>query len=286
MIAKDIMDPNFVTVNEQETLEKVFAVARVHRIGDLVVVDSSADYRGMLFEAELLDQLYRETKKIGTSRNIEFHKILNEEIRHMPVRRFMNTGFLPFTPEETLEHMAERMLFEKMPRMAVVDQGMRVVGSISLSRILSGLMEQRLAQEADARKGPAAPGKNATDEIETAQNKRFFQRMPFSAPLAYRLSCADKKEASGGKIAQTINISAGGLLVLTEEKLVPNNDLHVALDLYQNNQPIRMICRIVRCLPASRPGYFEVGLMFVAIGIEERRRLDEHLKKQMLSENS
>jgi len=97
--------------------------------------------------------------------------------------------------------------------------------------------------------------------------------------VAYRAMSGNSKGSPEGKIARTLNVSAGGLLILTKEALSPGQSLNVALDIYQNDQPIRMVCRIVRCLPSQQPGAYEVGLMFVAIGIDERRRLAAHFEK-------
>ena len=117
-------------------------------------------------------------------------------------------------------------------------------------------------------------------EAEDPQNKRFFKRTRLEVSVAYKLIRGDGQGQPGGMIAQTINVSAGGLLILTKEPLPLNETLNVALDIYQNNKPIRMICRIVRCQPSKNEGSFEVGLMFVLLGIEERRRLKEHVEKQ------
>lgn len=272
MIAREVMDTNVVTVSEKATLEEVFEIAHVQRTGDFVVVDASANYCGMLFETELLHKLHSETEKISVLRNVDFQKILHEELREIPVREFMNTRFRPFGPEETIERMAERMLFEKTTKMAVVDQGTKVIGSVSLSRILSNLMTKLAKENPVERSGCTKP-------VDDAKNKRFFQRVPFKAPVAYRLVSDDKQKAPEGRIAQTINISAGGLLILTEENLPMARNVNIALDLYQNNQPLRMVCHIVRCLPSKKEGCFEAGLLFVSIGVEERRRIEEHLMK-------
>jgi len=117
-------------------------------------------------------------------------------------------------------------------------------------------------------------------ESEDLQNKRFFGRASLGVSVAYKLILRDGQGQPKGMIAQTINVSAGGLLILTKEPLPLNESLNVALDLYQNNQPIRMICRIVRCLPSKNEGSFEVGLMFVSMGVDERRRLQAHIDKQ------
>lgn len=280
MIAQEVMDPKIVTVHERATLEEVFEMARVRGTSDFVVVDSDLNYCGMLFENELLNKLYSETEKISSSSNVEFHKILNEELRRIPVRQFMRSGLRGFGPHETIERMAERMLFERIPKMAVVDHGSKVVGVVSLGKILSNLMSQLPKQ--DSAQPDVRPVKEGSrkPETEDAQNKRFFQRVPLGVAVAYRRVQGDDQEVPEGRLAQTINISAGGLLILTNEKLTSGQTLNVALDLYQNNQPLRMVCRIVRCQTSKREGCFEVGLMFVSIGIDERRRIEEHLKKQ------
>lgn len=280
MIAKEIMDSKIVTVNENATVEEVFEMERVHKTTDFVVVDSDLNYCGMLFETELLNKLHDETEKISASRNVDFQKILNEDLRKILVREFMTSDLRPFAPQETIERMAERMLFERTPKMAIVDFGAKVVGSVSLSKVLSSLMEQLAKQNPAKPDGVSVSAQSGKSQVENAQNKRFFQRVPFVAPVAYRLVHGDKQEAPEGRIAQTINISAGGLLILTQEKLSSGHTVNVALDLYQNNKPLRMVCRIVRCLPSKKEGCFEVGLMFITIGIDERRRLEEHLKKQ------
>ena len=274
MFAKEVMDSSIVTVNERATLEEVLEMARVHKTADFVIVDSDLNYCGMLFEAELLKRLYSETEKNTSSGQAGLHKSLKDELRRVPVRALMRSGLRAFALHETVESMAELMLFERISKMAVVDQGAKVVGIVSLSRILSNLWDQL------AKQSPVVPAEPRKSEAEDVKNKRFFQRVPFGAPLAYRRVQKDDREVSEGKIAQAINVSAGGLLILTQEKLPPEQTLNVALDLYQNNNPLRTVCRIVRCLPSKREGYFEVGLMFIAIGIDERRRLEEHLKKQ------
>ncbi|HOW59061.1 MAG TPA: CBS domain-containing protein [Candidatus Omnitrophota bacterium] len=280
MIAKEVMDSHIVTVHEKTTVEEVFEMSRVRGTADFVVVDSDLNYCGMLFETELLNKLYSETEKVSLSSNVEFPKILKEELRKTSVHKFMSSRLQAFTPLETIEHMAELMLFEKISKMAVVDHGTKVVGIVSLSKILSHLMNQLTEQNAAEQKHRLSTAESGKPEADQAKNKRFFQRVPFGAPVAYRLVHGSKQEVSEGKIAQAVNVSAGGLLILAKERLVPGHTLNVALDLYQNNKPLRMVCRVVRCLPSSQEGCFEVGLMFLSMGIDERRRLEVHLTKQ------
>ena len=274
MIARDLMDSEAVTLNEDATLDELFELIRRYKTADYPVVDASMDYRGMFFEARLLEKVYGEAdKKKDESFGTAFLSSIKKDLRNMRVRDLMNAEVRTFASHESIERMGAVMLFEKVAKVAVTDHG-KVIGVVSLSRILSSLTEQLVPQ---AESGKDVPSDDFL--AEDPRNKRFFKRTPVAVPVAYRLFSEEGKGSSEGKIAKTGNVSAGGLSIFTREPLPMGQSLNVALDIYQNDRPIRMVCRIVRCLPSKEPGIFEVGLMFVAIGIEERRRLDDHFVK-------
>ncbi len=279
MKAQDLLEADVETLSEDATLQEVFALIRRHKNADYPVVDSSMNYRGMLFETELLANLYGEAeKKKSEYFDVNFMERVNADFRKKLVRDIMNSKVRAFGPHELIERVGAVMLFEKAPKVAVVDQG-KVIGVVSLSRILSSLMEEFSSKNVG--KPDAIADAPAMDyPPEDPRNKRFFKRTQVSVAVAYRSSFEEGKGSSSeGKIAKTINVSAGGLLILTKEILMTGQSLNVALDIYQNNQPIRIVCRIVRCLPSQQQGAYEVGLMFVAIGIDERRRLIAHFDK-------
>lgn len=274
MIARDLMDSQAVTLNENATLEEVFELIRRYKTADYPVVDTSMDYRGMFFETRLLEKIYGEAdKKKEASLEVAFLSGIKKDLRGIRVRDLMDSKVRTFASHEAIERIGAVMLFEKVAKVAVTDQG-KVIGVVSLSRILSSLTEQLVPQTENKKNAPS-------DDFpaDDPRNKRFFKRTPVAVPVAYRLFSEAGKGFSEGKIAQTGNVSAGGLSIFTREPLPVGQSLNVALDIYQNDHPIRMVCRIVRCLPSKESGVFEVGLMFVAIGIEERRRLDDHFGK-------
>ena len=63
MKAQDLLEADVETLSEDATLQEVFALIRRHKNADYPVVDSSMNYRGMLFETELLANLYGEAEK-------------------------------------------------------------------------------------------------------------------------------------------------------------------------------------------------------------------------------
>ena len=281
MIAKNLMDSNTVTLSAEATLEEVLDLIRRLKITDYPVVDSSMNYCGMLFEAEFFEKFCEKATTENTeSLDAAFWESMKADFYKVKVRDVMNGKVRAFTADEPIEAIAAVMLFEKAPKVAVIDPYGKVIGVVGLNRTLLNLIEKFSSKAEEGKAARAISAPPPTDfQAEDPRNKRFFKRTAVTVPVAYRPASGNGKGSSEGKIAKTINVSAGGLLILTKEPLAPGESLNVALDIYQNNQPIRMVCRIVRCLPSPQPGAYEVGLMFVAIGIDERRRLDAHFEK-------
>lgn len=118
------------------------------------------------------------------------------------------------------------------------------------------------------------PEKNSSET-----NLRFFQRAPLSVPIAYKVlrNAKNQPVVCEGQMGLTMDVSAAGMKILTREELALNTIAQIALDFYANDQPFIIDCRVVRCIPSKEKGFFELGLMYLSISAEERRRMNAYV---------
>lgn len=274
MRVEEIMDVQAVPIHENTTLDEIGLLVVRNRTSDFPVVNTDYEFRGMVYEQNLLKALYRDGN-IEKLEGIRDFMDLDPAVKKITAGQIMTCSVKTLSAEESIVRAGATLLLEKQ-HLAAVLRGTRLAGIVTQSRIFEELMkgfEKCSASEKSVKEGEQK-GKN-----EEGPEMRFFERTPLELPFAYKLikDPNGKVIASDGKIGKTMDASAGGLMVLIQEGLPADAVLDIAMDLYQNDQPVRMVCRVVRCVPSKTPGFFQAGIMYVSVAPEERRRINRYL---------
>lgn len=279
MIVRDIMDQNIVAVNEKATVRDIMVLIRKSNITDFPVIDDDGGLKGVVYERDLLHLFYDGAQGGTPPSGIDdagIEKIVQNSAG-MSVLDIMTRNVEPVAEEDALQHVGARMLFQKVPKLPVV-KDREVVGMVSQSRIFAqviGFYTDR--QEADKAGAQVAPPPAPQPAYTGGKERRFFRRVDMLLPIAYKASGRDGHSEGEGRIGQTLNVSAGGLLIQIKEMLQIGVLLDIAVDLYQNGHPIISTCRVVRSIASREPGSYQVGLMFLAMSVSERKRILEYL---------
>lgn len=281
MLVRDIMDRNIVAVSEKATIRDIMVLIRKSNITDFPIVDDESRLKGVVYERDLLHLFYNGVEGEAPAGKIDttgIEKIVQNSAG-MSILDIMTRNVATVTEEEPLPQVGARMLFQKLPKLPVV-KGEEVVGMISQSRVFAQVIGYYSDREQAEKAGASAPPAPAPQPVFTGgRERRFFRRVDMTLPIAYKPSGRDGHSEGEGRIGQTINVSAGGLLIQVKEVLQIGLLMDIAVDLYQNGHPIISTCRVVRCAAAKEAGSYQVGLMFIAMSVSERKRIMEYLDK-------
>jgi len=280
MFVKDIMDQNVVAVSELATVKDIMILIRKSNITDFPVIDGDGRLKGVVYERDLL-HLFYDGAGLNQGSGIDPSGIekLVQDSAAMSVLDIMTKNIQAASEGDRLQQVGARMLFEKVPKLPVVTDD-EVVGMVSQSRIFAQVIgfytDKEAAEKAGAQVAPAPAPQPA---FTSGKEKRFFRRVDMALPIAYKPSSQDGHSDGEGRIGQTINVSAGGLLIQVKELLQSGLLLDIAVDLFQNGQPIISTCRVVRSMAGRDQGTFQTGLMFLAMSVSERKRILEYLDR-------
>ncbi len=275
----EIMNTQAVTVFEGTELEEIVALISENGVTDFAVVNANYDFQGMIYESDLLRVLYpgMDTKKIENINELEDLGGARPGIWKTKAGELMTRKVRTFSVSDSTVRTGAVLLLENI-RIAPVLEGRRLAGTVTQSHVFEQLIQKFEKTEIPEEETLPQEQKKES-QAGGGADRRFFRRVPFVVPMAYKIikNSQGQAVASEGKIGKTVDASAGGVMALVEEALPLQSLLQVALDFYRNEQPVRLMCRVVRCLPAPESGFFRAGLMYLSISPEERRRMNRYL---------
>lgn len=116
------------------------------------------------------------------------------------------------------------------------------------------------------------------------QEKRIFIRVDRSIELKYKLfkgkiTDQENSEFEAEFSTFTANISAGGLLIKTEEYLIPGSVLELSLSLPEQ-EAIKGLARVVRVEEIKPDIEYDVAVYFLDLSDAERSRLNRYLLQE------
>ncbi|PNR99873.1 hypothetical protein X928_06325 [Petrotoga miotherma DSM 10691] len=149
MKAKEIMERDLTSLMEDEKVERFITVCRRHNLSALPIVTSDFRLVGYLSESGIIDaSLPGYLKLMETTSFIpDSHKFFNglKKILDRPVSDFMIKKPFKVYFDDTVLHVADVIIKNKLKVLPVVDDNERLVGVIRriglLSRTLSGEIE-------------------------------------------------------------------------------------------------------------------------------------------------
>jgi CBS domain-containing protein len=148
MRAKEIMNSNVITVNQEMTVDEVVKILLDHRISGVPVLDEAGKVTGIVSETDLI---YRE-KNLHTPSFIsilqgivflESTKDLEHQVKKMAaykVKDVMTKNVITVSEETDLNRIVDIIIEEKVNRLPVVDREGKLLGIITRSDILKHII--------------------------------------------------------------------------------------------------------------------------------------------------
>ena len=166
------------------------------------------------------------------------------------------------------------VLGEKKVRCLPVYGDGHVLGVVSERAIFMELLKQGLA----LKKGPDTGYREALKKNQAVTERRRYARKPASFKLAYKPTDAQGTPIiQQGRIAKCLNLSPGGMLVTVSETSSPDDIVDLAFEVPSSGTIIRRLARVTRAVPNPEGG-FQLGLMFLALSVQEITELFRFLK--------
>jgi c-di-GMP-binding flagellar brake protein YcgR len=118
---------------------------------------------------------------------------------------------------------------------------------------------------------------NRKDAVDDAAKKRAYRRIDVRLKVFYRLVRGTQsiEETEEGVVAYTKNISAGGLLIETAERLQAGGLLYAKFKLTPADEAMEALCRVCWIRDGTEDSTFYAGLAFLALASKERARVDQ-----------
>jgi CBS domain-containing protein len=120
MLVKDVMSSPVITVDENETVDKVAQFMEMHRLGCIIVTDEDGRPLGIITERDLVTRVL--------ARNKLSSKLIAKDV--------MTSPLITISPDETLSNAAKHMSRLNVRRLGVVYKG-DLVGVISSKDVLA-----------------------------------------------------------------------------------------------------------------------------------------------------
>ena len=144
VLAKDIMTKEVITVNADDTIEKVAQLMLNHHVSGMPVVDGEGKLVGIISEGDLLIQ-DKEIKApamtvfLGGIIYFENPSRFNKELKRiiaLKVSELMSQKVYSVGPEDPIEKVIKIMSEKEVNRVPVLDDNKRVLGIISRQDII------------------------------------------------------------------------------------------------------------------------------------------------------
>lgn len=283
MKVRDLMNSEIVTLRRETELMEIFAVMLQYKQNDFPVVDG--DYRlvGMLYEENISKPIFERFRKRagGEAPDYASFQVLMDEGEFTGIRadQMMSSEDSGVAMDVDIVRAGAIMSARKVRHLAVIADD-RVVGMISDSSIflqlmrLAGAQTERHAAESKDSKLSAPP-----PVPPSVHERRKFERQATSLKVAYKLADMRGKTLSmTGHFCNCINVSLGGMLLDVDELLPLKQLIVMAFEIPGSGVPIKRLARVTRVLPGDAPGHYQMGIMFLALSVEETMVMEQLLK--------
>jgi len=117
--------------------------------------------------------------------------------------------------------------------------------------------------------------------VQYGIEKRAYPRIEMRVPIKYRL-IASLNDLDFDPVVEeifernTINMSAGGACIHTDEALEPDSILLIMFEVPGMRTPMKTVARVIWCREEGAAG-FHVGLQYISMTEEQIDRLKERL---------
>lgn len=274
MRAAELMDASVVTLRRDATLAEIYAVMNQYRQTDFPVVDADLQLVGMLYEENIL-------KAINDSFQATDGRLpeLAEAVRHaarasnLRAEEIMTPASGWVDTEMDIADIAAMMGKKKVHCLPVVDNG-HILGMVSKRAIFLEVLKQGL----ELKKVSGTSFRETLKKIPTVTERRRYDRKPVSFMLAFKpTNVQGSSVIQQGRIGKCLNLSPGGMFVSSPETAQVDDVLDLAFEVPPSGMLIRRLARVTHVVPAQEGG-FHLGMMFLALSVQEMTELFRFLK--------
>lgn len=198
-----------------------------------------------------------------------------------------------------LDDTIKDLVLKKTPsdniRKAAISKGMRTLRQDGWHKVIKGVTtpEEIIRvtsvdeEQADADKTPVLFSASASPAAQQVpfMDRRAYARLNSKVNLSYKVVKSQGELIARGyepeRLSKTKNISAGGLLFVSDESLPMGSILEMAIEAPGNAGPIKCLARVVRVEEIEKGIDYDIGVCFLDISSAERARLDRYVETRL-----
>jgi c-di-GMP-binding flagellar brake protein YcgR len=106
---------------------------------------------------------------------------------------------------------------------------------------------------------------------KTWEEKRKYVRLTAHHLLKYKVIGREKT------LSFARNISAGGVLFHTEDYIQPGSIVELTINFPSYPEPVRAVSKVIRAIPLTKLGGFEIGAEFIDINGEAKEFIEKKI---------
>ena len=197
--------------------------------------------------------------------------------------------------DEAIKDMILKKVSAGQIKKVALSKGMRALRQDGWNKVIAGLttpeevLNVTSAEEEItlAVKRPQAAAGGLFDEKKTDSlnsDRRVYARLDSKVNLRYRVfkpqEAKGKTRAAAEQVSVTTNISAGGLLFVSDESFPIGSVLEMTIELYDDKEPIQCLARVVRVEEARAGKSYEIAVCFLDMTSAQKTRLENYIETE------
>ena len=195
-----------------------------------------------------------------------------------------------FMDEVIKDLILKRATSEQIKKAAML-RGMRSLRQDGWQKVISGLTTpDEVMKVAQAEKVEFTQRKNTNEvsakavkeEINFSGHKRVFIRLDNKIKLHYKIKAKGfDKDGKIDYLSNTENISAGGLLFVSNKSLPLGSILALKIELPDGNEPVECLSRLLRIEEIVVNKIYDIAVCFLDITGAERMRVNKYVQQEL-----
>ncbi len=122
-------------------------------------------------------------------------------------------------------------------------------------------------------------------EGEVFVERRRYKRIDKSLTVKYKVvslpaEITEIKKAAAKSTTETINISLGGIQLIDDEELVPEQILRIEMTPEGRSEPVITFAEVRWCAKDNRAGKYRCGIEFLVLKDEDKNLIEEIIEGQ------
>ncbi|MDD5348096.1 MAG: ATPase, T2SS/T4P/T4SS family, partial [Candidatus Omnitrophica bacterium] len=197
-----------------------------------------------------------------------------------------------------IDNVIKDLILKKSPsgliKRTAINRGMRTLAQDGWEKVCQGLttpeevMRVTSAEEKEvAREEEAAAAEQSSSQVlePVSEDRRVFMRLDSNINVRFKVFRSREELISQGfrpeEFSITKNISAGGLVFVSNEALAYGMILELYIDLPQSGETVQCLARVVRAQESVRPNMFDIAVCFLDLTSAQRAKLEKFVEQKI-----